>query len=588
MKIWKILPPVSPEFLTAHSEIHPLLLQLMFNRGLKETADLELIMQDADFYDPFLFKNMSAAVDLIIKHLSAGNKIMVYGDYDADGVTSSVILLETLKILHGQAEVYLPDRTSEGYGLNRLAIDRFVQDGFKLIITVDNGIRNKEEVLYAQEMGLEVLITDHHILPKKEDLPSCLYLDPADPEDNYPWKYLAGVGVAFKLISGLLAKAKLSATQKKLIQDKALDLVAVGTIADLVNILGENRYLVKKGLEVLNKTKRLGLRELIKVAKINRGRPLESWNVAWQIGPRLNAASRLAHANSAFSLLTTTDQQEAQRLAQELNQRNLDRQKITKEILLQVEEQIDSQHLPLVIIAVAPVGQDWNEGVIGLVAGRITEKYYRPSLIVTRSLDGEQTVFKGSGRSIPEFNLIAGLEDGSQYLDKYGGHPMACGFSLIGEENLSAFQKKLETLAGKKLDVKTLFPKLNIEAVLNFSEINLELIQSIKVLAPYGQNNPQPSFVSYNLEIQNIITMGAEQQHIKFSLSSQDSHTGQTNSLWAIAFGASKKYQEFEIGDHLDLVYYLEINDFNGRRSVQLKVVDIKKNDSESEPDSQK
>ncbi|MFA6995332.1 MAG: single-stranded-DNA-specific exonuclease RecJ [Patescibacteria group bacterium] len=589
MKNWQVLPKISSEFLAAHSDVNPLMLQLLFNRGLKETADMRAIFSDTDFYDPFLFKNMTNVVDLIIKHIKSGNKIVVYGDYDADGVTSAVILLETLNILHGVAEVYLPDRVSEGYGLNKAAINSIVEQGFKLIITVDNGIRNKDEVAYAQKLGLDVIITDHHILPEKEeDLPACLYINPSDTRDNYPWKYLAGVGVAFKLVSALLTKANVTEAQKKLISDKCLDLVAVGTVADMVSLLGENRQLVKDGLKILNIGKRLGLNELIKVAKINSGRSLEAWNIGWQIGPRLNAASRLAHANSAFALLTTTDPAEAKELANELNERNISRQKITAEITAQVEAQIDPTNLPLVIISVAGSDQIWNEGVIGLVAGRIAEKYYRPTLIITRLIEEaefdsktkklipKKIAFKSSGRSIEGFNLIAAIEACAEYLDKYGGHPMACGFSLISEKNLEAFKKQMLALAAKQLDSTALIPKLKIEAELEFKEISLDLADQINSLAPYGQNNPQPRFVSYNLRLDDIVTMGFDDQHIKLRLSAADPLTGKMNAFWALAFGAAQEYKKFNIGDLIDLVYYLEINEFNGRREAQLKIVDIR------------
>ena len=587
MKIWQISPPVSLDFLAANPEMDALILQLLYNRGLKEATAIKAIFEETDFLDPFLFKNMAAAVDLIISHIKAGHKIVVYGDYDADGVTSAVILLETLNILHGTAEVYLPDRVTEGYGLNQAAINQIAAQGFKLIVTVDNGIRNKAEVIYAQKLGLEIIITDHHILPEKAvDLPPCLYLNPSDTGDTYPWRYLAGVGVAFKLVSALLTKAKLADSQKKLISDKCLDLVAVGTVADMVNLLGENRQLVRRGLKILNQHKRLGLNELIRVAKINPGRELEAWNIGWQIGPRLNAASRLAHANSAFALLTTTDPIEAQDLAIELNERNLSRQKITAEITAQVEEQIDPNNLPLMIIGVAGPDQIWNEGVIGLVA-RLAEKYYRPTLVVTRLVEEaefdpatkklipKKLSFKGSGRSVEGFNLIAAVEACAAPLDKYGGHPMACGFSLTAEDKLEEFKKQILSLAAQKLNPAELVPKLKVEAVLEFSQINLDLVDKINQLAPYGQNNPQPRFVSYHLRLDDIVTMGFDHQHIKLRLSAL-SAAGKASSFWALAFGGAQEYKEFKVGDSIDLVYYLEINEFNGKREVQLKIVDIK------------
>lgn len=604
LKQWQLLPTISADFVAANPEINPVLLQLLSNRGLKEkvpisefldgqlAVGLSAIIGDSSapvFYDPFLFKNMAAAVDLIIKHIKAGDKIIVYGDYDADGVTSSVILLETLKILHGLVEVYLPDRVSEGYGLNKMAINQIYEQGGKLIITVDNGIRNKDEVAYAKKIGLDIIITDHHVLPEEaKDLPDCLYINPSDINDGYPWRYLAGVGVSFKLVSALLIKANLDAKQKQLISERCLDLVAVGTIADMVNLLGENRLLVREGLKVLNQNKRLGLTELIKISKINQTKELEAWNVGWQIGPRLNAASRLAHANTAFGLLSTTDPAEAKELASELNQRNLSRQKITEEITAQVEAQIDSANLPLVIIGVAEENQIWNEGVIGLVAGRIAEKYYRPTLIVTRLVEEaefdpetkklvpKKLAFKGSGRSVEEFNLIKAIEENAAWLDKYGGHPMACGFFIKGEANLQTFRQKLLELAARSLKAENLVPKLKIEKELKFSELTLDLAKQINSFAPFGQNNPQPRFVTYNLRLDDITTMGLDNQHIKLRLSNLDEASGRTSAFWALAFGAANGYKNLKVGDYLDLVYYLEINEFNGRSDIQLKIVDLK------------
>lgn len=584
-------------------DLDPVVLQLLYNRGLHDERAIRAFLSDeleteltrpvgaADgllFYDPFLFKNMEAAAELIIKHIKAGNKIVVYGDYDADGVTASVILLETLNILRGVAEVYLPDRVSEGYGLNKAAITQIAEQGFKLIITVDNGIRNQDEITYVRKLGLEVIITDHHVLPEEATaLPECLYIDPADASEKYPWPYLAGVGVAFKLVSALLIKSNLDEKQKQLIAEKCLDLVAVGTVADMVSLLGENRLLVKSGLKILNQNKRLGLTELIKVSKINSGRPLQAWNIGWQIGPRLNAASRIGHANSAFELLTVTDPVRAKELASELNQRNLSRQEITEEITAQVEAQIDPANLPPIIIGLAGEDQVWNEGVIGLVAGRISEKYYRPTLIITRLIEEaefdpatkklvpKKTAFKGSGRSIEEFNLIVAVEDCAAYLDKYGGHPMACGFSIVAEDKLKLFQERITALAMERLNLTALAPKLKIDAELPLTEVSLELADKVDSFAPFGQNNPQPRFVAYDLRVDDIVTMGFDNQHIKIRLSATNS-AGQARAVWAIAFGAAAEYKEIKIGDRLDLVYYLEVNDFNGRRETQLKIVDLK------------
>jgi single-stranded-DNA-specific exonuclease len=594
MKEWRVLPKIEPESDVSKLDFHPVILQLMLSRGFttassiinffnfKLDSKLVLPLSEEDknyFYDPFIFKDMERAASLVISHIKKGNLIVVYGDYDADGVTSSVILLETLRLLHAKVEVYLPDRVSEGYGLNKMAIGQIMQSGAKLIITVDNGIRNKEEVAFAKSKGIDVIITDHHVLPDKvSDLPDCPIINPADKRNNYPCPFLAGVGVSFKLISALLIKSSLPSKQKQLIADKALDLVALGTIADMVSLLDENRLLVKRGLEMINKSKRLGLSQLLFSAGINTAKDLEAWNIGWQIAPRLNAASRLSHANTAFALLTTNDKDEARELAEELNRRNSSRQDITRDIMAQVEEKIDKNNIPEIIIGVCDTNQVWNEGVIGLVAGKIAEKYYRPTLIITRlvevaEFDSEKkklipkkVSFKGSGRSISELNLIETIESVSSHLEKYGGHPMACGFSIDSEEKLELFINSISSLVKEKLAGQNLVPKLEIEAILERRDINLDLAKALKQLAPFGQNNSQPKFVSYGLRVEDVMLMGAENQHIKIRL----------DGIWAISFGGASLYSDVKVGNVLDVVYYLEINKFNGREEAQLKIIDLK------------
>ncbi|HQO11121.1 MAG TPA: single-stranded-DNA-specific exonuclease RecJ [bacterium] len=602
-KYWQINPVAPPEFFSSLPEIEPVIAQILWNRGLRSATVARAFLSDAlepelsldltgnkdlVFYNPFLFRDMQAAVDIIVKHIKARNKIVVYGDYDADGVTSAVVLSEALKTLQAMVDVYLPDRVSEGYGLNKSALDQIKEQGVSLVITVDNGIRNKDEVDYAHRLGLEVIITDHHVLPEnRSDLPACPVIDPADAEDKYPWPFLAGVGVAFKLVCALLYQATLPAKQKFLIAERSLDLVAVGTIADMVSLLGENRFLVKRGLSILNQNRRLGLKALFQTAKIALDRPLEEWNVGWQLGPRLNAASRLGHANSAFALISAEDEVEARNLAQELNQRNLNRQQITEEIIKQMEAQIDKDNLPPLIIGVAQDGQSWNEGIVGLIAGKICDKYHRPTLVVARIIEEEernqadtglkaaQLSFKGSGRSIEGFNLIAAIEECSEFLDKYGGHPMACGFSIENVENLNGFRDKLLVIAKKKLTPEILVPKLSLDSALSAREITLSLADSLTKLAPFGQNNPQPKFTSANLRVDDIVWMGKDRQHIKLRLAAANSQD--IFSVGAIAFNAFDTFKDLQIGDIIDLAYYLEINEFNGRRELQLKIIDWRK-----------
>jgi len=598
--IWQVAPAAPVDLANRLAPISPLLVSLLYNRGFQSEATIKAFLNEElddslvydlsvdsslRFYNPFLFRDMEAVVDLIVSHIKQANKIIIYGDYDADGVTSASVLVEGLRTLHADVDVYLPDRVSEGYGLNKEAIKSLKEQGVQLIITVDCGIRNKEEVDYAKSIGIDIIITDHHVLPDSlAELPDCLCIDPADRNDNYPWPYLAGVGVAFKLLSALLIKSKLVVEQKQLIARRALDLVAVGTISDLVNLLGENRLLVKKGLEVLNDNNRPGLKALFKIARIALDKPLEAWNVGWQLGPRLNAASRVGHANSAFALVNTRDEKEARELALELNNRNLSRQQITEDIIKEVESNIDPNNLPLIIIGIAQEGQFWNEGVVGLVAGRICEKYHRPSLIITRIIEGDRTEmesgemitekisFKGSGRSLEGFNLIEAITESSSHLEKYGGHPMACGFSISNEENLLAFKEQLFKIAEEALTEEILRPKLKIDAKLDFINLNINLVEELNSLAPYGQNNPQPRFTSKYLVVEDIVLMGAEKQHLKLRL--RDLHNSGSDSFWAVDFNCISKYEGLKIGDIVDLAYYLDINNFAGRRAIQLKAID--------------
>lgn len=562
-----MVPKIKDEFISKYPGYNRVVLQLLFNRGLKEKEAIENFL-DSDFSkisDPFLFKDMEAAVELIIKHIREQNKILVYGDYDADGVTSSALLAEVLKILKAQAEVYIPDRVSEGYGLNRKAIDEFIKGNIKLIITVDGGIRDKEEVGYIKKKGLDIIITDHHAAPEKENLPDCLIINPNVRDERYPSKDLAGVGVAYKLVSAIIAKSKLPEEKKTKLKERTLDLVAIGTVADCVNLLGENRILVKEGLKVLNKTSRLGLRKLIEAAQI-RGN-LESWNIGFQLGPRLNAAGRMEHANTAFGLLVTKDKKEAEDLAIKLSKKNIDRQRITEEIMEEIEKQIiaENKQEDYIIIGVCPLREKeqeaWNEGVIGLVAGKLCEKYYRPVLVITEVGDG----YKGSGRSIEEFNIVAALEEAKKFLEKYGGHPAACGFSLLSA-NLDNFIAKMRKAAKRELSQTNLQPKLKIEAELNLNEIDEKLFGGIEKFLPFGQGNPQPKFFTKGVQIKDIMNMGADGQHVKFRF----------NGFWAVAFGRSEEWKDFKIGDMVDMVYYIEKNNFNCRSEVQLKLVDVK------------
>ncbi len=623
-KNWQILPQIDDELIEKYPGLSRVVLQLLFNRGITGKDEMEEFLNPfnpstsksprpsftkggSNDYDPFLFKDMERAVDLIIGHIKKQNKIVIYGDYDADGVTATAVLLDTLGTLKAKVEPYIPDRVSEGYGLNRDAVKKLSETGVNLIITVDGGIRSKDDVEYAKGLGLDVVVTDHHVPPSGRDaippkreavrarsdasaIPDCLVINPLVEGENYPFKYLAGVGVAFKLAKAIISKSKLSDEDKKKLEERILDLAAIGTVADCVTLLGENRILVKRGLEILNNTKRIGLQELVKVAQINpvKGRlngasgnkKLDSWNIGFQIAPRINAAGRMDHANTALELLITKDEEEAVAIARRLNDRNIERQEATEDIVEQIADMIEKENPPLIkgvggiikdkiIIAVTPDEKIWNEGIVGLAAGRISSKYYLPVLVITKNDEG----YKGSGRSIGEFNIMEALEECSDLLDKYGGHPMACGFSLR-EENLEKFKKKIIKIAGRKLKGINLAPKINIEAEIGLNEVNEEFITAVERFAPFGQDNNQPKFMSRGVSIVDITTMGIDGKHIKLRITNDELRM--TNIINAVGFGQAEQWKDLRIGDIIDIVYYVEMNEFNGRSEAQIKIVDIK------------
>ncbi len=568
-KEWKLLPEAPLEFVKKFSELDKLTLQLLFNRNIIEKDEIESFLNPdftEDSFDPFLFKDMEKAVDLIISHIKSQNNIVIYGDYDADGVTSSSLLFNTINSLRGRVDVYIPDRKAEGYGINKSAIDSIIADGAKIMISVDCGIRSKEEVAYAREKGLDVIITDHHLAGDDiDDLPNCLIINPKTPGETYPFKKLAGVGVSFKLSQALISRAKIDDELKDRLLERGMDLLAIGTVADCVELVGENRSLLVKGLDVLSSTKRVGVEELMNTAKINQDKKIETWNIGFQIAPRLNAAGRMKHANVAYELLTTEDREVAKKLSLELNERNGERQAITEEIINYIENNLN--HEDSILVALSPENEIWEEGVVGLVSGRITEKYYKPSLVITRTEEG----FKGSGRSIDELNILDLLEKCSDTIEKYGGHAKACGFS-IAHDKIDDFIKRVKEEAKKELAGLELFPKITVEAKLDLSEIDEDLIKRIQKFAPFGEANPTPLFLSENVKVMDKAGMGAEGQHLKMRLKNDNS-----NIINALGFWQTEKWKNIEIGDTIDIVYTLENNEFNGRTEPQMRIVDMKK-----------
>ncbi|MFA5359637.1 MAG: single-stranded-DNA-specific exonuclease RecJ [Patescibacteria group bacterium] len=568
---WELKPIAPNDFIKKNSEYNKIILQLLFNRRLINKKDIESFFKpnEVSLSDPFLLKNMEAAAALTIKNIKEQNLIAVCGDYDTDGVTATAALIEILNIFKAKTSVFIPGRTSGGYGLNKKAIDELAKNGAKLIITVDNGIRSKEEVIYAKKLGLDVIITDHHEPPlDKNDWPDCLIINPK--AEDYPYKSLAGVGVAFKFVQGLIRLSKLDEQLKNKLAEKVLDLVAIGTVADMVSLLGENRILVNQGLKIINQGKRLGVAELIKVAQTNgsSNKKINSFHIGWQISPRLNSAGRMDHANTAYELLITKDKTEAQTIAKKLNIRNGERQKITEEITDYCRKLIEEKMLSdKILIVCSPNIKDikaegWQEGVVGLVAGRLCDEYSRPVLVITKT----KNEIKGSGRSIDEFNIMEAIEKTSVYLEKFGGHAAACGFTLKSREVLEKFIEEMKKIVNQALTGVELSSKILIEAEIGLSDINDELLEALEKFEPFGEDNDKPKFLSRGLKIMDKVNMGADAKHIKFRF----------DSIWAVAFSQAENLKYLKIGDEVDIVYYLEFNEFNGRRTAQMKLVDIK------------
>ncbi len=566
MKKWKVSQKPDKEFLDKFSEINPITLGLLFDRGITEqTAIEEFLSPKYNFLnDPFLFSQMEEVVEIINNSIKKEEKIIVYGDYDADGVTSSVVLVNCLRKIGAKCDVYIPDRAKEGYSLNKKAVNFLAKNGAKLIITVDCGISSYEEIELAKEKGIKVIVTDHHHVPKK--LPDCPIINP-HAENNYPFKNLAGVGVAFKLVQALLKRLGKGKFSTEAFEKWLLDLVAIGTIADCVPLVGENRVLTKFGLMVLNKTQRYGLRALIEKSASALGE-IDSQTVSFRLSPRINAAGRMNHASIAYNVLISNSLGEANKLVEELNNSNLERQRITERIVKKIISEVGDNPKNKIIISLQA---DCPVGIVGLVSGRITDFYNRPSFVATKQ-GGKIT---GSGRSIPKFNIINFLEEIKDFFSHFGGHTQACGFTLKDENLFSDFKKKVLEAGENKLTDEDLISILNIGAEISLSDINWGFFNDLEKFAPFGQDNIKPLFLTRNLKVLSSREVGQNGNHLKIFV---NNHTEEENcSLDCIGFGLSQSWRgKLKTGDIIDLVYQIDENRWNGNRNIQLKVVDLR------------
>ncbi len=547
---WNMLPPTPAPYL-AESGFPRLIAQLLYNRGATEPSQLQLFISGDRRLasDPWLLPGMPSAVNRVYQALLSGEKIAVYGDFDVDGITGTALLVRGLETLGAEVVPYIPHRLTEGYGINTTALESLQRQGVSLVISVDCGITSIPEVKRAGQQGLDIVITDHHT-PLDTLPPAVAAVDPKLAKQAY-FTELTGAGVAFKLLQALfqaLGKPE---------PDELLDLVALGTVADMAPLLGENRYLVKEGLRLMNASPRLGVRAITTGAGLTGN--LDAETISWIIAPRLNAAGRLAHAMTSYRLLMTDSPEEAHELSCWLEEKNTERQRLTETAAARAREQVMAKGITPLLIASDP---EFPVGIAGLVASRLVEEFYRPAIVIRL---GEQ-VSTGSCRSIPEFNIILALNRCRQLFTHFGGHSQAAGFTLPTAD-LPRLQEQLSALAASELEGADLRPSLDIDAEVTLPEFGGDAIPGMQLLAPFGRGNPPPTFLSRGVEVISCRTMGNGGNHLRLRLR-------QGGTVWnAVGFGLGC-YRE-EVSNRLDIVYSVETDRWNGMDRLRLNIADF-------------
>ena len=599
---WYINSPIRQDVISQYPEINQTTLQLLWNREIKSDLDIDNFINSdyKDLLNPFLILDMQKSIDRIINALKNKEKIIIFGDYDADGVTGSTILYQALKTtfiaLHQQGgfklggnsnkdideyiKVYIPDRHKEGYGLKDSGVNYILESGAQLVLTVDCGVRSKEEVRVIQSTGIDVIVIDHHSVP--EEMPPAFgIIVPKRKGDPYPFKDLCGAGLAFKVITALLSEARTQLGYDFIplgYEKWLLDLAAIGTIADMVPLVGENRIIVRYGLYVLAKTRNIGLKTLIdrigitpEVDEINgvEGNSISVYSVGFQIAPRINAAGRIAHANQAFQLFTTDIKDEAINLAEELQKLNDNRKSLTENILQEVEARISKYENIQNQALIFEGDRNWSIGVLGIVASRLTEKYYKPVILYQE----QSHHCVASARSIPEFDISKTVQKMESMIISGGGHSQAAGITFDNhkkEEIETFFRNQIRA----EVDINNIQPYKNIDMEISAQDVNWELYDIFYKLAPFGMNNSIPLFLVRKLRILDIKVIGADKRHIKLKLSSE-AQIGTPLLIDAIGFNFGNIIDELHRNDIVDLVFRLEVNEWNGNRELQLNIVDI-------------
>jgi single-stranded-DNA-specific exonuclease len=551
---WNLLPPAPAPYLAQTAGFPPLIAQFLYNRGLTEPSQLELFLNADERLagDPFLLPDMHQAVARIYQALLSGESIAIYGDFDADGITATAVLVKGLEQLGARVIPYIPHRMNEGHGLRSNVLERLQQQGISLVISVDCGVTGVTETRKARKKGLDIIVTDHHT-PLEEIPPAVAVVDPKLADSRYPFAELAGVGVAFKLL-----QAVMKSLGKDGEADKLIDLVALGTVADVMPLLAENRYLVKRGLELINAAPRLGVREMIIRSGLTMG-SIDADSISWVMAPRLNTTGRLEHALPSYQLLMTDSVPEARELATWLEGKNEERQKMTARVITKAREQVIAEGINPILIA---GDEDYPAGVIGLAAGRLTEEFYRPSVVIRT---GKQTSH-GSCRSIPDFNIIQALNQCRELFSKFGGHPQAAGFTMP-TKNLPRLKQRLMELATTELAGVDLRPHLDIDAEVVLAQLTGSTYPAMQKLAPFGAGNRNPTFLSRNVEVIECRKIGSTGDHLKLRL-------GQNNTVWdGVAFQVGDCARE--VVSPLDIVYNLEVDHWGGEARLRLNIIDF-------------
>lgn len=571
-KRWKKLPsePELQRKLTEELKLSPLLAQLLINREISDPQQADRFLNStlSDLHSPFLMKDMDRAVDRIISAIKNREMLCIYGDYDVDGITATALLKVFFSEIGAQLITYFPHRLKEGRGLNPEALDRISHRGAKLLITVDCGISDNEPVAYAHRLGIDTIITDHHEVP--EDLPPArAILNPRQKDCKFPYKTLAGVGVAFNLVIALRARLR----EEGFFRDREapnlkqyLDLVALGTVADIVPLTDENRIFVKYGLEQLTAGRRLGIRALKEVSGCAFG-SIDTVAVGFRLAPRINAAGRLDQADEGLKLMTTNNEEEANAIARKLNEENYQRQQIEENILKEACSLVEADVRLKKGASLVLTSPDWHQGVIGIAASRLTNEYFKPTILIAV----KEGVGKGSARSIPGFNIYQGLKSCHDLLKTYGGHRWAAGLTIL-EERIDEFRDRFELLVTESLSEEDLVPQLDIDAFISLPKITENLIEELNLLEPFGAGNPEPIFAATGLKLIDSWIVG--NNHLKLKIREKK------KIYSAIGFRMADRHPL--PSSTIDLAFIPQFNEWEGVRSVQLKVKDLRKAKSAS------